>query len=282
MYFLPLVFPMALAGCAGKLKMALAGSLIQDVALATAKQEDVDLAAQAAPTYLLLLEGLLESNPRDQRLLLALAEGYTSYGALVESNEPERARLLYRRARDWGQQALARRKKIAPLLKAPYPEFVRITDHLEAGDVPTVFWAASAWGAWISASTHSMAALAELPKVIHLMEWVLQQDETFQYGSPHLFLGVYHATLPKMLGGDPEKAAFHFDRALQISRGQALMVYVLKARFYARQVFDRKLYESLLHQALKQPVDSLPQLSLQNAAAQAQARKLLEEIDAFF
>ena len=60
------------------------------------------------------------------------------------------------------------------------------------------------------------------------------------------------------------------------------MVYVMKARYYARQVFDRKLYFTLLNEALARPVDGEQRLILQNTAAKKQARKLLQETDEFF
>ena len=85
-----------------------------------------------------------------------------------------------------------------------------------------------------------------------------------------------------MLGGNPEKAAEHFDRAAAISKGQVLMVYVAKAKFYARNTFDRELYESLLNQALASPADAVPELTLQNIAAQKQAQILLDQADDFF
>ena len=271
-----------LLGCTGKLTAWAAGSLVQDVAQATAKHDDMALVGQAAPTFLLLLEGLLESNPGNQKLLLGLAEGYVSYGALVEAEDPQRARNLYRRAMNYGRQALAQNAKIAPLLDAPYPQFETLAKHLRDDQVPLVFWAASSWGAWISLSTDSVAALAQLPKVIYLMEWILERDETFFFGSPHVFLGVYHAALPPMLGGDPKRAFKHFQRAREISQGQVLMVEVQMARFYARQIFDRALYVQLLEQVLAAPADQPPQLTLQNTAAQALARKLLDETDDFF
>lgn len=276
------VYTILLSGCASKIKLALAGSFIQDVAQATARHDDLSLAVQAAPTYLLLLEGLLIRNPHEPRLLMATAQAYTAYAVLIEWDEPERARSLYRRARTYGLKALSQKKKVAPLLDAPYNEFTQITQHLDKGDIPLVFWAASSWGAWISVSTGSMSALAELPKVILLMEWVLEHDETYQFGSPHLFLGLYHAALPPALGGQPEKARFHFERALEISEGKNLMSLVLMAKYYARQIFDRELYISLLQQALDTPVDVMTDLTLQNVAAQRQARQLLEETDDFF
>ena len=269
-------------GCAAVLKKTAAESFIDDVANATAKHDDIVLVAQATPTYLLLLEGLLESNPNDSDLLLSAAQLYTSYGTLVESDEPERARRLYQRAKEFGFKALMQNRHIAPLVGAPYPVFEQFTHYLKSEDIPLVFWAASSWGAWIGASTGSVAALADLPKVILMMEWVINENESFFYGSPHVFLGMYHAALPQSLGGNPEKALNHFNRALEINRNQSLMVYVQMARFYARQTFDRDLYESLLQKVIEKPIDEVPELTLQNATAQKMARKLLAEADDFF
>lgn len=269
-------------GCAARLQSALVGSLIEDVSAATARHDDLDLVASGVPTFLLLLEGLLEANPQDPQLLLTAAETYTSYATLVEVADPQRAKHLYYRAKEYGLKALAQHLSQPSVLQAPYAEFIRVADDLAASDLPVVFWAASSWGAWISANIESMAALAELPKVIKLMQWIVAQDETFQYGSPHVFLGSYYAALPPMLGGDPEKAAKHFDRAVAISKGQVLMVYVAKAKFYARSTFDRGLYESLLNQVLTSPADAVPELTLQNIAAQRQAQILLDQADDFF
>ena len=259
-----------------------AGSLMKDVAQASARQDDVVIFTDAVPTFILLLEGLLESDPNNRELLTSASQLYVSYGTLVEASEPARARNLYARAKSYGQRALAQKKGVDQLMARPYVEFVQLLEHLDESDVRMVFWAASSWGAWIGASLDSMAALAEMPKVIVLMEWVLKTDESLEFGSPHVFLGVYHATLPPSLGGNPDKARVHFERALEISRNRALMVHVLMAKYYARQIFDREMYVSLLNEALQRPVDGEESLALQNTAAKAHARKLLEETDEFF
>ena len=280
--FLCAVLAYNFMGCAAILQSAILDSLMEDVATAAAEHDDPRLVAAGTPTLLLLLDGLLEANPQDQQLLMKATEAYASYAALVEVDEPVRARGLYLRAKKYGLRALSQRLHDAQRLSAPYAEFTAITEDLEIDDLPLVFWTATSWGAWINTNLESMAALAEMPKVITLMQWVLTQDETFNHGSPHVFLGVYHSALPQMLGGDPEKAAEHFDRAMSISRGQQLMAYVLKAKFYARQTFDRALYESLLKQTLASPVDAVPELTLQNKVAQKQARILLSQMNDIF
>ena len=272
---------LASTGC-GYARSRLAESLMADVAAATAKHDDVTLVSQAVPTFLLLLEGMIEDDPGNPGLRTEAAKGYTSYGVLVEAEDPGRARRVYSRAMDHGRRAIMRNDRAAALLDSPYPDFTNITEVLEMKDLEAVFWAASAWGAWISLNTGSMAALADLPRVILLMEWVLEQDETYQDGSPHIFLGIYHAALPPMLGGQPEKARFHFERAVELTEEQSAIVFVQMARFYAVQQFDRELYVSLLERALAIPADSVPELTLQNEAAHRQARRLLRETDDIF
>ncbi len=268
--------------CAARLRTAAAGSLLEEMVAATNQQQDVDLVLQATPSYLLLLEGLRQGDPHNNRLLLSLAQSYASYAILVEIGDPARAGELYRRAKDCGLQALRQRRRLALYLDAPFPEFSQIRAALKPGDLEPVFWTALAWGAWISTHADSMAALSELPKVVLMMEWVVAQDETYQNASPHVFLGVYHSAIPPALGGRPDRALQHFDRAGQLTQGRALMVPVQKARYYARQIFDRQLYTALLLGVLAEQGECAPELALQNAAARRLARKLLEETDAFF
>jgi hypothetical protein len=271
------------SGCA-KARLAMASSLIDDVAIAANKSDDTALVEQAAPTFILLLEGLLEKNPDNRRLLIGAAQSYTSYAALIEIEDPERARRLYKRGKTHSLAALSCNERVAPLLSAPFAEFLSVPSLLKEKDLPSVFWTASSWGAWISTNTGSMAALADLPRVILLMEWVLEQDEAYFYGSPHVFLGVYHAALPPTLGGNPEKSLAHFRRAEELTEGRSLIVHAQMARFYARQIFDRDLYESLLHKVLSAPTEDEAgsELTLQNELARNMARQLLLETDDFF
>ena len=262
-----LIFFLGLTGC-GWVQSRVTSGLMQDISTATARHDDVTLVRDAIPPFLLLLDGLIEGSAQDAGLLTSGAEAYTSYASLVEIDEPQRAGMLYARARDYGRRALlAQRPATRSLIDQPYDDFEQITRHLRAEDVAVVFWAASSWGAWISTHLDSMAAIAQLPRVIYLMEWVLSQDETFLDGAPHVFLGVYHAALPALLGGSPDRAREHFDRALEIGQRQTLIVQVQMARYYARQIFDRELFVALLDEVIRAPADADPDLRLQNMAA---------------
>ena len=98
------------------------GDAVAGGGAAFASDEDPELVRAAAPFSLKLMESLLEDSPRHRGLLLAAARGFTQYAyAFVQQDadraEDEdlararalqaRARLLYRRARDYGLRGLA-------------------------------------------------------------------------------------------------------------------------------------------------------------------------------
>ena len=54
-----------------------------------------------------LLEGLLKTDPDNRNLLMLTCQGYAGYAlGFVEDEEPERARKLYRRAKQYGIRML--------------------------------------------------------------------------------------------------------------------------------------------------------------------------------
>ncbi|MBT6146429.1 MAG: hypothetical protein HOH74_13420, partial [Gemmatimonadetes bacterium] len=181
---LPILMTVVLSGC-GWIQSRVTGGLMEDLTIATSRHDDVALVRQAIPPLLLFLDGLIEGSATDAGLLTRGAQSYASYASLIEVDEPERAARLYARAHDYGRRALIARRPVAEaLLARPFDEFTQIEAHLKDSDIDVVFWAASSWGAWISTHLDSMAALAQLPRVIFLMEWVLARDEGFLDGAP--------------------------------------------------------------------------------------------------
>jgi hypothetical protein len=114
------------------------------------------------------------------------------------------------------------------------------------------------------------------------MERILELDESYSYGSPHLLLGTYLAAKPAILGGDTAKAKGHFDRALALADGKFLAAKVLYARYYLTRIQDRELFVETLEEVLNAPADTVPELTLSNVTAKEQAKELLEKTDEYF
>jgi hypothetical protein len=138
-----------------------------------------------------------------------------------------------------------------------------------------------AWLVYIRAHSDDWGALADLAKVEIALDRVLELDESYQNGSPHLYLGILQTLRPPALGGEPEEARGHFERAIVLSDGKDLSINVEFARGYARLLYERELHDRLLTEVLEaDPVQT--RLTLTNTLAQRDARQLLDSADDYF
>jgi hypothetical protein len=272
------------ASCSINKKMTTlsAASLVEDVAKASYKQADLRVIREGMPAYLMLMDGMVEGWPDNDRLLLAAAQAYSSYAtAFVGADDAVFRDSLLARAKAYALQALEQRGVSSPLT-APFDQFERQVGQLNRSDIAFVFWSASCWGSWIGARSPSISALAELPRVEVLIRKALSLDETFYYGGPHIFMGVLYASRPRIAGGNLDRANQHFLKAIEIGQDRFLMAYVYYADYYARKALDRELFVASLKKVLDTPADSVPELTLMNTVARQQAQALLGKADEYF
>ncbi|HXT01414.1 MAG TPA: TRAP transporter TatT component family protein [Elusimicrobiota bacterium] len=250
---------------------------------ATLDEPDYQLARDAMPAQLKLIETLIVSEPEDRNLRRLAAEGFAGGAFLfIEESDPARAKGLYLRGRDHALAALALKPRFAGLAEMPLDQFLTTLKTATADDVPDLFWAATGWAGYINLSKDDAAALAELPKAVALMSRVIELDPTYHFDAADVFFGVYYASRPRLLGGDPEKAKAAFARAHKATKGRYLMTHVLNARWYAVAVQDRELFKQLLTKVLESPSGQLPEARLTDEAAKLRAARLLEKIDDYF
>ncbi|HEY9165207.1 MAG TPA: TRAP transporter TatT component family protein [Candidatus Kryptonia bacterium] len=247
------------------------------------RETDLQLASQAIPTDLKLLDGLILKSPDNDDLLLLGAQGYTSYAlGFVEDSSRDRASLFYQRARDYGLRILFDNDDFKASFRGDVDTFKLSLEKFDKSDVPAIFWTANAWGNYVNINRDNSDAVADLPKVEAMMNFVMKHDESYFYGGAHLFFGTILGSLPSMFGGDTAAARVHFERALQLSDGKFLMIYYYYARSYAVMTQDKDLFESLLHKVIDAPDDLLPEQNLANAIAKSKAVDLLKHESDFF
>jgi len=279
--FLVLTIP---AACISNKQMTVrsAATLLEDVAKSSYKQSDLRVIREGMPAYLMLIDGMVEAVPDNARLLITAAQAYASFAsAFIENEDQDFARALYKKAKKYALRSLELRGLKDPV-SIPFEKFEAGLNSLGQDDVPYMFWTGTCWGSWIRLNLGSMAAVAELPRVEALMKRVLVLDEQFYYGGPHLFMGIWFASRPKIAGGDLAKAQLHFKKALAFSEDQFLMTHVYYADQYARKAFDRDLFVATLEKVLDTPADSISELTLLNTVAQERAKKMLEQVDEYF
>lgn len=244
-------------------------------------QDDVATARDGIPSWLLLVDGLIQGDPKNESLLLAGSKLYGAYaGGFVD--DADRARRLSARSFDYARRAACvRRAGLCAQIDAPFDAFNTEVTKLGADDVPMAYALASAWAARIQANSDDWKAIADIPKVQALLDRTVALRPDFQNGEPYMYLGVLATLRPASLGGKPEEGKADFEKALALSGGKNQMVRVLYAERYARLVFDQELHDRLLNEVIAADPHA-PGLTLVNVLAQARAKKLLASGKDFF
>ncbi len=267
-----LLTALAVSGCAAMATQRLADNLSH----AMLNQDDPATVQAGAPAYLLLIDSLIEDQPKDRYLLNAGAQLYNAYaGGLVEN--PARAKRLTQKARDYARRALCGiSEKICAAEKEPYDQFAAAIAGTDGEHLDTFYTYGTCWAGWIAARSGDWNALAELPKVEAVLDKVVKLDPGYGRGRAQLYLAIMRSQLPPTLGGKPEEGKTHFEQAIQFSDGRDLIVKVEYARLYARLTYNQELHDRLLEEVLNaDPIE--PDLTLSNIVAQEKARKLKQD-----
>ncbi len=265
-----------------KLVVLSAATLLEEITRSSYKQSELRIIREGMPAYLLLLDGMVEAWPDNERLLIRAAQAHASYAsAFIDDADSQYANALYRKAKEYALKSLEHRG-FKNLRSKSFDDFKAGLWRLGKRDVAYLFWTASCWGNWIGLNTDSMAALAELPRVESMMRRVLELDAGFYYGGPHLFMGIWYASQPVVAGGDLNRAQTHFQKAIEFGQSKFLMTFIYYARYYARKAFDRDLFVSVLTKVLDTPADIQPELTLLNTVAHRKAKRMLDAVDDYF
>jgi hypothetical protein len=265
-----------------KARIGATALVMEDVAKAAAKQSDLRVIREGLPAYLMLIDGMVEGWPDKPELLIAAAQTYSSFNAVLgDDKDKGYANLIAAKSRAYALKTLVVRGFQDPL-KSSFDDFAHDVAARSKKDVPYIFWAATCWANWIMLNLDSIEAVAELPRVELLMQKALELDEGFYYGGPHLFMGIWFAARPAIAGGDLQKAKEHFLKAIDLGKGKFLMAYVYYADNYARRAPDQALFVATLEKVLQTPADSVPELTLINTVAQRKAKALLSHVKEYF
>jgi tetratricopeptide (TPR) repeat protein len=278
-----LLSALLLQGCIQTMAIRTMGGIMDYGLEAFNEEGDLKLAEGALGSNLKLVEALIKGDPQNSKLLLMASQGFNAYAlAFAEDDSLERARLFYLRGRDYGMRVLLQNQKIREAVDKDIPTFQAALATLTNDDVPAVFWTAFGWGSYINITRSDVGVVADLPKVMAMMEFVRQTDPTFYHGGPYLILGSIEGSMPQVLGGRPEKAKEYFERALSVNGGKFLLTYVYYAKTYAVQTQNQELFESLLKKVDDASPDILPEARLSNAIAKKKARLLREHLNDLF
>jgi len=274
----------AVSGCSTeKMAVRLALPLVEGQYTALQEEADPELAENALPANLKMMEGFLKGDENNSDILLRLSEGFCSYSfSFIEDTDPDRASALYQRGKNYALRALFAESGVENIDELKLDPLNSALEKMGKENVPSLFWLGQCWGGWLMLSLDNPKAFVAVSKVESLMKRVLELDASYHYAGPHVFLGAFYGGRSKMLGGDPEKSRTHFEQSLALTDHRFLLSRVMFAKTYAVQIQDKKLFMEQLNTVIKSSGNILPEQRLANEVAKIKAKRLLEMADELF
>ncbi|MFW5685004.1 MAG: TRAP transporter TatT component family protein [Spirochaetota bacterium] len=261
--------------------------------------DDPELVGDALPFALKLYELVLEQSPEHDGLLLATGSGFVSYAnafvatpaSMLSYDQWEqqaamqaRAKKLYLRGREYALRGLeVRHPGFREALEADDTTLVEpFLAEMTGEDVPFLYWTSAGWVAAFALDAFDLQLAFTVGRVRPLILRALELDPDFSDGAIHSFLIQYYAGLPETLGGDKQKAEYHYERALEIADGRLAGPYMAYAEGLLIPRQDVELFTELMQRILEIDVDAYPPARLINVLTQRKARYYLENIEEFF
>jgi hypothetical protein len=279
--------------------------------------KDPEMARQAAPALLVVLEGLLASDPENRTLLRLLCRGLYEYtfGFLqadyerLRETDPDAAEHLRRRARmqyvkvyELGLRLLRTHGVRITLQKTSKAEIAQQISRLDKRGVGALTWTALGAGSALLLGIDQPWLLQMIGKVPLLLRRAVALDPSYANALPVGALALYYGR-DLTTGGSAIQSQRYFEQALRLTRRRYLLYLVLYARYWAwqfqsvdtervgrgaaaRQVpirpkNKRALFVGLLKEALRFRLADAPEWRLPNTLAQRMAAELLRRADDF-
>jgi len=287
---LALILVCALPACS--IRSRALHSFDDTLSTAFSMDDDPELVGEALPFALKTLEGLLDSAPRDRRLLSAACGGFTRYAfgwlqqeadfteatSLLRATELRaRAQKLHLRARDYGLRGL---EVDFPGLRERLrsdPTMALAATRKE--HVPLLYWTAVAWAAALSLKVDDADLSADQRLAEALARRALVLDEGFAAGAIHDFFITYEGARAA-LGGSRAEARRHLERAVAL--GPRAFPYVRFAESVSVAEQNRQEFQELLEKALAVDVSRPTPHRTADVIAQKRARWLRDRVDELF
>jgi hypothetical protein len=262
--------------------VSVVGGMASDtLSAAILNQDDPAIVSSGLPAYLLVVDGFIIQSPDNSGLLSAGAQLFALYGSRFAEDDAH-GLVLTAKSRRYGERAICLEHEPACNWSGlEYDRFVAELAEVDRRQTDVLYAYTVSWLSHLDATSSDWTAVGELPWVQAAMNRVLELDETYDDGGVHVYLGILNSLRPPALGGQPDVAKAHFERAIELSNGTDLSAKVEYARRYGRMMFDQELHDRLLHEVIAAPAE-VPGRTLFNVLAKRDAEELLASSAAYF
>jgi predicted anti-sigma-YlaC factor YlaD len=258
---------------------------------------DPQLVGDALPFAIKMYETLLSANPEHQGLMLTTGSLFVMYSnAFVhgpaEMLSPEewqereaamsRAKQLYLRGHEILYNALE--SKFNGFRKASVTDgsLQSILQKCKKEDVGLLYWAVAGGLSAYSLDVFDFELSSHIPNWSAMIHRAYELDPNFGGASLDEFYILFYSSLPETMGGDKEKAQYHFKKALEKTRGNSTSAYISYVQSISVPAQDYDTFRDYLEKALAVDPNADPSTRLMTIINQRKARWLLDNAYTFF
>jgi len=260
---------------------------------------DSELVGDALPFAIKMYEALLDSTPNHQGLILTTGSLYVMYAnAFVQGpaemlpledyaekgTQLDRAKALYLKGvailergilnkypgmlGDWGPE--------------DNPAFTQGLAKMKKEDISLFYWYAAGTLSAYALNAFDISLGLRVPQLTAMMKKAYELNEHFNVSALDEFFLLLYGALPEGMGGDPEQALVHYQKALAKSKGLSAGPYVAYAQTIAVKNQDYNAFKTNLDAALSIDPAADPSNTLINTITQRKARYLLDKAPDLF
>ncbi len=257
--------------------------ILLDQTVAMNREADYELAQDALPANIKLLEGLILSYPSRKDFKLWVCEALCGYGfGFVEDQDKQRASQLYLRAKDYAVSNAVKHTHFKPEYMYSVDDLQNWLQQRSKKDIDVLYWLGHSWGAYIALNLNDPEAMADLPKVQWIMERVIALDEGFYHAGAHVFLGSVYGSIPPMFGGSEDKSLAHFEQAFSLTEESFLLAYYYFAKTYCVRFQKKDAFDHAITHIEQASVLDFENLQLVNSIAKHKSLQLKQESEELF
>jgi predicted anti-sigma-YlaC factor YlaD len=252
---------------------------------------DPQLVGDSIPFAIKMYESLLSANPDHQGLMLTTGSLFVMYAnAFVQGP----AEMLPRGEWEAREEALNRSKQLYlrgygilyDALEKKFPGFKKAT--VEKGtiqpllqkckktDVSLLYWAVAGGLSAYSIDILDYELSANIPQWSAMILKAYELDPNYSTAALDEFFILYYASLPELLGGDMERAEYHYKLALEKTGGNSAGAYVSYAQAVCVPAQNYDAFKDCLEKAIAIDPNKDTSTRLVNIITQKKAHWLLE------
>ena len=262
---------------------------------------DPELVGDALPFAIKMYEALMDSTPKHQGLMFTTGSLYIMYANAFVQGPAEMLPFEEWQERD---AALDRAKQLYlrgsgilyNALETKYRGFSRAAgqEGVEPGalqpflkkckkeDAGLLYWAVAGGMAAYSIDVLDFELNARIPEWSAMVQRAYELDPDFGVAAIDEFFILFYGALPELLGGDKERAQFHFQRALEKTGGGSAGAYVSYAQSVCVPAQDYETFKDCLEKALAIDPDANISTRLVTIISRRKAHWLLDNAYNYF